>query len=265
MVRLEGRGLGIGYDEPVVHELDIEIASGELVCLIGPNGAGKSTLLHGLAGLLRLHGGQVVMDGQELRKMGARERARSIALLPQSPRVPEGVSVQHFVESGRYAHRGFLHGDPEGGAVVALALDEAGLAAKAEVTLAELSGGQVQRALFARARAQDPKILLVDEPTSALDPKSQLWVLDRVADLVAEDRAALVVTHELNLASQYAHRVLLMNQGRIVAEGDPNEVLTREHLEPLYGADLLMGRVLAPRVGEQRPWIIPWSGAGERR
>lgn len=261
MVRLKASGLTLGHDGPFVHEVDLGLEEGKLVALIGPNGAGKSTLLRGLGGLLRPMSGTLLLEGRPLRSLGTRERARQIAVLPQSPRTPADVSVERFVAGGRYAHRGALGGDPDGPRVISDAMREADLFPLKDRLLHELSGGQLQKALFARARTQDPKLLLVDEPTTALDPQSQLWVLDRVAEMVAEGRSALVVTHELNLASQYADEILLLQDGRIRARGTPGETLTRERLEAVYGPDLLVGRAPAAK-GEERPFVIPWRGGG---
>ena len=136
----------------------------------------------------------------------------------------------------------------------------------AERPLSELSGGQLQRVLIARALAQQADVLLVDEPTSSLDPEHQIGVFELVARLTREGRAAVVVTHELNLASQFATRLLLINEGRAVAEGTVDEVLRKEVLEPVYGRHLAYGTLpvrTGPRAGEshadeQRPFVVPW-------
>jgi iron complex transport system ATP-binding protein len=196
-----------------------------------------------LAGLRVPSSGGVVLEGTPLGSLRPRERARRIAVVPQYlPSLPE-VAVATFVESGRYAHvrggRGLSLADRETSEQALLACDVSDLAGR---TIAELSGGQRQRVLVARAIAQDAPVILVDEPTNALDPEHQIAVFELLARLCAEGRGALVVTHDLNLASQYATRLVLLERGKVAARGVAAEVLRREVLEPVYGAGLHYGR-----------------------
>jgi len=265
-VRLELARITFGYagGAPVLSDLSLTVEPGEVVCVLGPNGAGKSTLLRLAAGLLRPNGGPeggtVQLDGVDLRRLAPRARARRIGFVPQALRALPALRVRDFVEQGRYAHRGrFQSPSAADRAAVERALAEAEATEFAARPLEELSGGQRQRALVARALAQEPDIVLVDEPTNALDPRHQLQVFGLVAGLGCRGRSAIAVTHDLNLASQFATRVVLMDQGRIVADGTVHEVLRREVLEPVYGTHFETGRALVRGWGEERPWVLPWD------
>jgi iron complex transport system ATP-binding protein len=263
----EARGLVFAYPGGVraLEGVDVRLWAGELVVVIGPNGSGKSTLLKTLGGLLRPDAGRVELDGRPIGEFAPRERAARIAIVPQFlPALPE-VSVGTFVESGRYAHvdRRGLAGAILGAGVgvrdrpaVESALQACDVAQFKERAMTELSGGQRQRVLVARAIAQEASVLLVDEPTNALDPEHQIAVFDLLALLRGGGRAVLVVTHDLNLAGQYASRLVLLDQGRVVADGDPPSVLTRAVLEPVYGRHLFFGAW--PEGSAQRgPFVLP--------
>ncbi|MBI5434561.1 MAG: ABC transporter ATP-binding protein [Planctomycetes bacterium] len=235
----------------------LELARGELVAVIGPNGSGKSTFLRCLAGLLVPKSGTVVVDGEEVVALPPRERACRLAVVPQFlPRLPD-VRVQDFVLGGRYAHLGrWRSAKPHDRAVVRAALSSCDAGDVESRLMSELSGGQRQRVLVARAIAQEAGVLLVDEPTNSLDPEHQLAVFRSIAELVAGGRSALVVTHDLNLASQFASRAIVMQAGRTITEGPVDRVLTREVLEPVYGPHLFFGR-----FANGRPIVVPWADA----
>lgn len=261
MNRLEARALVHAYDgaERALDGVSFACSSGEWVALVGPNGSGKSTLLRLCAGLLDAQSGAVLLDGATIAGLDARERARRVALLPQFlPSLPD-VRVRDFVLSGRYAHVR-SHGElgPRDHAVVRAALQRCDAAEFAERPLHELSGGQRQRVLVARALAQEAGVLLVDEPTNALDPEHQIAVCELFAELAREGRAVCVVTHDLVLASQYATRCVLLDQGRVARDGSVEAVLARDVLEPVYGRDLEFTRWPA-RAGEDsgRPLVLP--------
>jgi len=257
------RGLSFAYvpGVPVVDGVDFAARAGELVALLGPNGAGKSTLLRLIAGLLRPRSGEVRLGDGPARRLGARARARRVAIVPQGLAALPDVTVRSFVAYGRYAHLGSFgrptRADRE---AVARSLAQADLMDLAERPFPSLSGGQRQRALIARALAQESSLFLIDEPTSALDPEHQLAVFDLIAALSCAGRGAVVVTHDINLASQFATRIVLMAAGRLVAEGEPQEVLRREVLEPVYGPCLAYATWSLGEVGE-RPVVLPWRAA----
>ncbi len=241
--------------------VDFALAPGELAFVIGPNGSGKSTLLRVLAGLIRPDAGGVRLEGRDVHALESRERALSIALVPQYlPVLPE-VLVADFVLSGRYARVPrwtALDGHDREIAARALAdCDGSDLACRA---MDELSGGQRQRVLLARAVAQEAVVLLVDEPTNALDPEHQIQVLDLLARLSCAGRAVAVVSHDMNLASQYATRLVLIDKGVVVVDGAPESVLARSVLEPIYGARLHYGTWDA-NTGAARPFVLPRRGA----
>lgn len=261
---LEGKGLRFRYDggsEDVVRGVDLALGAGEVVCVIGPNGAGKSTLLRLLAGLERPAVGEVRLGDEPVRSIPAKERARRLALVPQALFALPSLTVEEFVGQGRYSRSRFLRGpSPEDRAAVATALSDADLVGLGERSLDELSGGQRQRALVARALAQEPRVVLVDEPTNSLDPRHQLQVFELIAGMGCLGRAALVVTHDLNLASQFATRVVLIDQGEVRASGSVHEVLRPDVLGAVYGEDLAFGARRVEGWDEERPWVLPWRG-----
>lgn len=266
------RGESLAYRYPsgphALVDVDIEVCPRELVVVIGPNGSGKSTLVKVLSGLLSPDAGRVTVAPQiRIETLSPSERARRIALVPQFlPAVPE-VSVRTFVTGGRYAHRqrGFAaallgrsqSGSDQHAATEAMrACDALDLAERA---MTELSGGQRQRVLIARAVAQEAESLLVDEPTNALDPEHQIQVFELVSSLAQQGRGALVVTHDLNLAAQFATRIVLMNAGRVVIDASPEQVLRREILEPVYGRHLAYIE-RASADGRSVPIVVPARG-----
>jgi len=262
---LSASGLVFAYPEGprVLDGLDIELCSGELVAVLGPNGAGKSTLVRVLAGLAPPQAGRVELDGRDLGTLSPRERARAVALVPQElARIPQ-VRVDDFVLGGRYAHDvrwRRAHGNDRDVVQAALAAcDVADLGARA---LDQLSGGQRQRVLVARALAQETGVVLVDEPTSSLDPEHQLGMFELLARLTCERRAVLVVTHDLNLASQFATRLDVVAGGRVAVRGSAHEVLRPDVLHPIYGERLAFGRLPGRDGRGERPFVLPWAGPG---
>ncbi|HTE06392.1 MAG TPA: ABC transporter ATP-binding protein [Planctomycetota bacterium] len=258
---LAGESLVFDYPGPVraVDDVSVALRPGELVVVLGPNGSGKSTLLRVLAGLLAPARGTVSCDGRPLASLGLRERARRIAIVPQSLAALPETSVSSFVTGGRYARISPWRGPQARDArAVGYALEAAGVGGLEARRMTDLSGGQRQRVLVARALAQEAEVLLVDEPTASLDLEHQVRVFELLARLADHERSVLVVTHDVNLASQFADRVLLLAGGRLVAGGAPDEVLRREVLEPVYGPHLHFGRMDPP---DGRPFVIPWLRA----
>jgi iron complex transport system ATP-binding protein len=259
---LEARGLVFDYPGPrrALDGLDLALVPGDLVCLLGPNGSGKSTCLRLFGGVLRATSGTVELDGRALASLRPRARAGAIALVPQALRALPELEVTAFVLGGRYAHLGlFGRARAEDHAAVRAALAEADAADLAGRRLDELSLGQCQRVLIARALAQEAPILLFDEPTAALDPEHQVRTFALIEELVGRGRSALVATHELNLASRFARRIVVLREGRVCATGTAEEVLRREVLEPVYGRDLFFGK--GPG-GTGRPLVVPWPEGG---
>jgi iron complex transport system ATP-binding protein len=236
----------------IVDDVSFAVEPGAWVSLLGPNGAGKTTLLRVLAGLRRFHG-TVRLAGRRLDELGRREAARRVALVPQIPVVPPAMTVGDYVLLGRTPHLGVLAREgAEDRSAAGAALARLELEAFAERALGSLSGGELQRAVIARALAQEAPILLLDEPTAALDMGHQQQVLELVDELRRADGLTVVAAmHDLTLAAQYGDRLVLVDRGRVVAAGASRDVLTAERLESLYGANV---RVLHD---DGTPIVIP--------
>jgi iron complex transport system ATP-binding protein len=236
---------------PVLHQVDCALSPGEVVGLIGPNGSGKSTLLKALAGLLPPESGEVLLDGVPMRKITPRERARRLAYLPQGAECHWPLTVERVVELGRLPFDGgetaadALHVEKALHAVDALALRDR--------VITELSGGERARVFLARALASDPALLLVDEPGAGLDPYHQLQMMELLAARVQEDRAVLVVLHDLGLAARFCHRLLLLKDGRLLAFGTPQEVLSEKMLAEAHGIRAYRAHY------EDTSVVMPWE------
>jgi iron complex transport system ATP-binding protein len=236
-IELRGEGLALAYDgRAVLDGVDVVVAPGELLGVIGPNGAGKTSLVRLLAGGATPDGGRVVLGGRSLPEWSRRERARTIALVPQDPRVEFPFTVLEIVLMGRAPHLtglGFAGPDDLHRARASLArLGLEGLEAR---RLDALSGGERQRVFLARALAQDPAVLLLDEPTTHLDLRHQTEILDVVREGVRErGLAALAVLHDLNLAAVACDRLMLLAQGKVAVMGTPSEVLTQDAIERAF-------------------------------
>jgi iron complex transport system ATP-binding protein len=222
---------------PVVDGVSFTVEQGEWVTLIGPNGAGKSTLVRAIAGLVA-HGGTISLDGQSIRKLGRREVARRVAVVPQVPLMPNGMAIREYVLLGRTPYVSYAGREGRRDhAAVEQALARLDLVPLADRELGTLSGGERQRAVLARALAQEAPLLLLDEPTTALDAGRQQEALELIDALRLDAGLTVLATmHDLTLAGQYAPRLLLLSGGRIVAQGDPSEVLTEPLVAEHYGA-----------------------------
>ncbi|TQJ00548.1 ABC transporter ATP-binding protein [Amycolatopsis cihanbeyliensis] len=243
---LEGRDLDVGYRGiPVVHAASIHLRSGVVTALVGPNGSGKSTLLRALVRLHRPTGGDVVFgDGTPARALTSKQFARQVTLLAQSRPTPSGVLVRDVVGYGRHPYRSRWRADDQGGpGAIAHAMEVTGITGMADRPVDELSGGERQRVWLASCLAQDTGVLLLDEPTTFLDLRYQVEMLDLIRDLADEHAVAVgVVLHDLDHAAQVADEVVLLQDGRVRAAGDPAEVLTEPHLTETYGIRIEVSR-----------------------
>ncbi|WP_407642728.1 ABC transporter ATP-binding protein [Desertihabitans brevis] len=253
---LEVLELTVGYGErTVISGLDLVVPPGRITAIVGPNACGKSTLLRSMSRLLGPRAGRVLLDGRAIHKMPAKEVARTLGLLPQSPVAPEGITVADLVGRGRHPHQGVLsrwsRADDVAVAEALLATDTTALA---ERPVDELSGGQRQRVWIAMALAQQTDLLLLDEPTTFLDVSHQVEVLDLLTDLNhARGTTVVMVLHDLNLAARYADHLIALTEGRLHAAGSPAEVLTEDAVRTVFG---LESRVITdPTCG--KPLMLP--------
>ncbi|MTD15040.1 ATP-binding cassette domain-containing protein [Nakamurella sp. YIM 132087] len=232
--------LTVGYgDRSVIEHLDLRIPPGRVTAIVGANACGKSTLLRSMSRLLAPQAGRVVLDGKEVHRMPAKELARTMGLLPQSPIAPEGITVADLVGRGRHPHHGIMsRWSKDDDLAVAEALEATHTAELAERAVDELSGGQRQRVWIAMALAQHTDLLLLDEPTTFLDVSHQIEVLDLLTDLNATRGTTIVmVLHDLNLAARYADQLIALADGGLHAAGDPAEVLTADCVRAVFGLE----------------------------
>jgi iron-siderophore transport system ATP-binding protein len=253
---LAAEELVLGYGErTVIDDLDLVLPTGRMTAIVGANACGKSTLLRSMSRLLAPRAGQVLLDGRAVHRMPAKELARTLGLLPQSPLAPEGITVADLVGRGRHPHqRVFSRWSREDDVAVATALEATQTTDLAERPVDELSGGQRQRVWIAMALAQQTDLLLLDEPTTFLDVAHQVEVLDLLTDLNRTRGTTIVmVLHDLNLAARYADHLVALAAGRVHAAGDPAAVLTEENVRVVFG---LESRVIVdPTSG--RPLVLP--------
>ena len=249
-VMLEARALGYGYPgRPVGHGLDLSLGGGEVLCVLGPNGGGKTTLFRTLLGLLRAQAGEVLLAGQALGAMSRGDVARRVGYVPQGHAAQFAFTVREAVLMGRTAHIS-LFATP--GAADLAAADRAiaalGIESLAGRVVTELSGGERQLAMIARALAQGARALVLDEPTASLDFGNQVRVLREIRRLAAEGYAVVFSTHDPGQAFLAASRVLLLARGGAVRQGTPAAVITPDNLREVYGVVVRVAEVDGARV-----------------
>lgn len=256
---LSVRGLRLGYGtSPVLNDLDLVIPERQMTVILGPNGSGKSTLLKAMARLLPVAVGEVRLQGALLQDLPTRQVAQRLAFLPQAPSLPEGLTVRDLVAQGRFPHQGWLgRPHPEDSAAVERALTLTGIEALADRPLTALSGGQRQRAWIAMVLAQETPLILLDEPTAWLDLQVQLEVMACLHRLTREaGRTLVLVLHELNLAAAFADHMVMLRDGRLIAEGVPEAVMTPALLRRVFGLEATV--IPDPITG--RPVCLPVAG-----
>jgi iron complex transport system ATP-binding protein len=244
-------------DSIIINELDIEIPKGEITVFIGGNGCGKSTLLRSIARLLKPQTGSILLEGEAISKMSTKEVARKMAILPQSPTAPEGLTVLQLVKQGRYPYQSWLkQWSEEDENKVTNALMATGIDHLKDRPVDSLSGGQRQRAWIAMTLAQDTDIILLDEPTTYLDMTHQIEILDLLYELnEKEGRTILMVLHDLNLACRYAHNIVAIKDQKIFAQGKPEVVINCGLVKNVFGMNCEV--TIDPLFGT--PLCIPYG------
>ncbi len=240
MQALETRSLTLSYgNEIIIDQLNLSIPKEKITVFIGSNGCGKSTLLRSLARLLKPEQGAIVLDGQEMSKLSSKEIAKKLAILPQGPVAPEGLTVLQLVKQGRYPYQSWLkQWSEEDESMVYHALDATQMRRFSERPVDALSGGQRQRAWIAMTLAQGTETILLDEPTTYLDMTHQVEILDLLFELnETEKRTIVMVLHDLNLACRYAHHIVAVQNKGIYAQGKPEDIINEEMIRTVFGME----------------------------
>lgn len=262
MFRLKTANLDIAYeDRLIVEDLNVEIPQGKITALVGANGSGKSTILKTMARIMNPKGGSVLLDGKSIHKQSTREVAKQLAILPQNPTAPEGLTVTELVSYGRFPYqKGFGSLKADDRKMVEWAIQVTGMSEFHDRPIDQLSGGQRQRAWIAMALAQDTDILFLDEPTTFLDMAHQLEVLHLLEYLnTSAERTIVMVVHDLNHAARYAQHMIAIKKGKAEAVGTPTEVMSPDVLREVFGIEADI--VTDPRTGV--PLCLPYALAGQ--
>jgi len=262
MIAMETKDLCLAYGDAIVFDdLNFSIPKGKVTVFVGSNGCGKSTLLRSLARLIKPKDGVVLIDGSEIAKLPTKEVAKRLAILPQGPIAPEGLTVLQLVKQGRYPYQSWLRQwSQEDEQKVTEALEATGMTAFAERTVDSLSGGQRQRAWIALTLAQGTDTILLDEPTTYLDLTHQVDVLDLLFELnEQEDRTIIMVLHDINLACRYAHHMVAIKDHEVWAAGKPEDIVNEEMIAAVFGMECIISQ--DPLFGT--PMVIP-HGKGRK-
>ena len=258
MSRLSGQQVEIGYgNNTIINNLDVEIPDGKVTSIIGPNGCGKSTLLKALSRLLSINKGEITLDGKNIHTQSTKEIAKKIAILPQSPEVADGLTVGELVSYGRFPHqKGFGRLSAEDKQEIDWALKVTGTYEFRHRSINDMSGGQRQRVWIAMALAQRTDIIFLDEPTTYLDISHQLEILELVQTLNKEQGCTIImVLHDINQAIRFSDYLIAMKDGSILANGNTEDVLTKEILEKVFNIDVVLSEY--PRTG--KPMLLTYD------
>ncbi|PAD23466.1 cobalamin/Fe(3+)-siderophore ABC transporter ATP-binding protein [Niallia circulans] len=240
MVLLETNSLTLSYgDTVIIDDLYMKIPKGEITVFIGSNGCGKSTLLRSLARLLKPQSGSILIEAQKISDLSTKEIAKQLAILPQGPVAPEGLTVLQLVKQGRYPYqKWYRQWSEEDEQIVHNALEATGMSALSDRLVDSLSGGQRQRAWVAMTLAQNTNIILLDEPTTYLDMTHQIEVLDLLFELnEKENRTIVMVLHDLNLACRYANNLIAIKDRSVYVQGKPEEVITAKMVKDVFNLE----------------------------
>lgn len=251
-MKLKVRDVEFGYTSvPILKDVCIELAESEVLGVVGPNGAGKSTLIRCIDRILKPQRGSILLDGRDINEMRLMELAKRMGYVPQSTSQIFPATVFDTVLMGRRPHLGWRSSEKDEGKVLDV-LQMLNIENLAMRDINELSGGQQQKVFIARALVQEPDVLLLDEPTSNLDIRHQLEVMEIITSIVREKKiSAIMAIHDLNLASRYADRIVMLNGGTIIDAGNPSSVLTPKNIKQVYGVEAVV------RNESERPFIVP--------
>jgi len=256
ILKVEGLSVAFGGAK-VLDGIDLAIRDGEVVAIVGPNGAGKTTFLKAAAGLVAAKG-RIELQGMAVRQLSPVERARRAAYLPQGHVFHWPLAVEDIVALGRLPRTGGADLSLADAEAVRRAMTETGVAAYAGRPVTTLSGGERARVALARVLATEASLVLADEPTASLDPRYQLIVLDTLRRHARQGGAVIAVLHDIGLAARRADRIVVLHQGRLVADGPPRDVLTRGLLAETFGVDVQIVTLV------DGPVVIPWTVLPER-
>jgi len=240
MIKIEMQNVCLGYSgKEVLTDVNFQVLPGEMVGLIGPNGCGKSTIIRALTRVISLYRGRILLDGKDIASIPRQELARMLGVVPQMPLLPSAFTAFEVVLMGRNPHLSlFQYEGPKEMDIAWQAMGRTMTHHLARRRVGELSGGEIQCLLIARVLTQETKAILLDEPTANLDIGRQVEILNLIRNLCLENNlAVLAALHDLNLASQYCDRLVLIDNGRVHAQGTPSEVITPQNIKEVYGAD----------------------------
>jgi iron complex transport system ATP-binding protein len=240
---MDASNLGVSYNNGravIFSDLSVKIPEGKVTAIVGANGSGKSTLLRAMARLLKPSAGTVYLDGHDIAQLPTKEIARKLAILPQGPEVPPGITTRDLVSYGRHPYQGLMAGfSEEDKKAIDWSIRITGIEHLADRAVDTLSGGERQRAWIALALAQKTRILLLDEPVTFLDVQHELEILTLVQTLSREYGITVAwVLHNLNNAASYSDHMVMIKKGKVHAEGRPDEIMTRENIKEVFGVDV---------------------------
>jgi len=255
---LKTKNLTLSYaDTIILDDVNLSIPTGEITVLIGSNGCGKSTFLRSMARLLKPHSGSILLDGEMMKTLPTKEIAKKLAILPQGPVSPEGLTVLQLVKQGRYPYqKWFQQWSAKDEEIVQQALQSTGMLELSDRLVDSLSGGQRQRAWIAMTLAQDTNTILLDEPTTYLDLTHQIEVLDLLYKLNETDkRTIIMVLHDLNLACRYAHNIIAVKHKGVYAQGKPEDIINRELVKDVFNLEC----EVVPDIVFGTPMCVPYG------
>lgn len=262
MIKVELQNVSLGYGHNVIlDELTFQVNPGEIVGLIGPNGSGKSTVIKAMSRIITPVSGKIMLDGEDIARISRNNLARRLGVVSQLPILPSAFTAFEIVLMGRNPHLGlFQYEGAEEKAIAWRAMELTNTHTLAERRVGELSGGEIQCLLVARVLAQETAVILLDEPTANLDIGRQVEILNLIRNRCREkNTAVLAAIHDLNLASQYCDRLVMISDGRLYAQGTPDEVITSQNISHVYGAE----NCVYPHPGNKLPTVLLRAGNGK--